>query len=100
MEIEMMSSEDITKLLENFKNSTHYDDVIENLIRNGNLYGILEKIVDGTLDKKFIKSMFPLLAKSEAWNDFYVLLEIGVMDGMLSLTDIKSSRSKAKKQRK
>ena len=52
--MEMMNSEEITKLLENFKDSVHYDEVIEKLILNGELYGVLEKIIDGTLDKKFI----------------------------------------------
>ena len=98
--MEMMNSEEITKLLENFKDSVHYDEVIEKLILNGELYGVLEKIIDGTLDKKFIKSMFPLMAKSEGWDDFRMILDIGVMDGELTISDIKSSRSKVKKHTK
>jgi hypothetical protein len=87
-------------LLENFKDSENIDIVIKKLIFCGEEYGILEKIIDGTLDKKFIKNMFPHMAKSEDWDDFRVLLEIGVMDGVLERSDIKFSRSKVKKHKK
>lgn len=97
----LMNGEDITKWLENFKSSEHYDNVIENLILKGEAYGLLEKIIDGTVDKKFLKIMISLKAKSHnEWDEFQTLLEIGVMDGTLELSDIKSERSKARKRKK
>lgn len=75
--------------------------MVEKLILDGeSMYVVLEKIIDGTIDKKFLKSIFPLKAKSTDWDDFRTLLEIGVMDGTLELSDIKSGRSKARKRPK
>jgi hypothetical protein len=44
--------------------------------------------------------MFPLKAKTTDWDDFLTLLEIGVMDGMLEISDIKLGRSKTRKRPK
>lgn len=73
--------------------NAHNDDVIEKLILDGELmYIVLEKIIDGTLDKKFIKIMLPLKENSPDWEDFQTLLEIGVMDGELTIADITYSK--------
>lgn len=102
----MNDTEKITKALTLIEGNAHndywfFDNMIEQLILDReSMYVVLEKIIDGTLDKKFIKSMFPLMAKSTDWDDFRILLEIGVMDGELELSDIKSGRSRVRKRTK
>jgi hypothetical protein len=98
--VEILNGDEIMELLENFKDIENIDIVIEKLILSGEEYGILEKIIDGTLDKKYLKIMFPLKAKTTDWDDFLTLLEIGIMDGMLEFSDIKFGRSKTRKRPK
>lgn len=93
--MEMMSGEEIIKLLE-AQSANEYDDFVQKLILNGEEYGVLEKIIDGTIDKKFLKILIPLKKASTDWDDFCTLLEIGVMDGTLELSDIKSKKRRKK----
>lgn len=96
--MELMTEKDIAKARKLIEENTRNDDLIEKLIHDGELmYVVLEKIIDGTLDKKFIKIMLNIKAKSSDLEDFQTLLEIGVMDGELKMSDIESPRSKSKK---
>lgn len=84
-----LDMENIAKVQQFIKDNAHNDALIEKLILDGELmYVVLEKVIDGTLDKKFIKIMLPLKAHSPDFEDFQTLLEIGVMDGELMPSDI------------
>jgi len=42
--------------------------------------------------------MLAIKAKSEDLEDLRILIDIGIMDGQLEISDVKSARSKARKQ--
>ena len=92
----------ITKLIELIAaDNANNDDLIERLIFNGEteMYVVLEKIIDGTIiNKKFIKTMLSVKKSSEDLEDLRTLIEIGVLEGELKLSDYKSLRSKAKRR--
>lgn len=95
------NSEDIIKLIELIvADNADNDDLIEKLIFNGEMemYVVLEKIIDGTpINKKFIKTMLSIKANSEDLEDLRTLIEVGVLDGELKISDYKSPRSKSKR---
>ena len=98
------NSEDIIRLIKLIvADNAHNDDLIERLIFNGEteMYVVLEKIIDGTIiNKKFIKTMLSVKTSSEDLEDLRTLIEIGVLEGELKITDYKSLRSKAKRRPK
>jgi len=86
------SEDTIIKLIELIiADNAHNDNLIERLIFNGEpeMYVILEKIIDGTLiNKKFIKTMLSIKANSEDLENLQTLIEIGVLEGELKISDI------------
>ena len=97
-----VNGEDVTMLKTLIKDNENSDNFINNLIYGGedSMYLVLEMIIDGSINSKFIKIMLPMFAKSDSWNDFQTLLDFGTLEGELKISDYKSPRSKARKRPK
>ena len=100
--MELLNDEEITMLKKLIKDNAHSDNLINNLIYGGedSMYLVLEMIINGSISPKFIKTMLALFAKSTEWDDFYTLLDFGVLEGTLKITDYKIPRSMSRRRKK
>ena len=98
MEYKDIETDEINTIYKFIEENAQRDDLIAELIldKDGTLpnarYIVLEKIIDGTLSKKHLTTIISMEVNSLNWDDFQVLLEIGVMDGNLEVADIKSGK--------
>jgi len=98
MDYKDIQTDEINAIYKFIEENAQHDDLIEELILDKNenykdaVYVVLEKIIDGTLSKKHLQTIISLQVNSLNWDDFQILLEIGVMDGNLELSDIKSGK--------
>ena len=98
MDYKDIQTDEINAIYKFIEENAQHDDLIEELILDKNenykdaVHVVLEKIIDGTLSKKHLQTIISLQVNSLNWDDFQILLEIGVMDGNLELSDIKSGK--------
>jgi len=90
--MQLIDDDAVIKLRNLITENANNESFINDLINGGDsMYLVLEMIIDGTIEPKYIKNMLSMFENSDSWDDFQTYLDFGVLEGELKITDYKSS---------